>query len=113
MTPRDNAGVNRVVEDAALEAEAEALAQRLAAGPPGAYAMTKALEPLEAGGPDGRQRCIVRPVDAAVRYSGRANGDEERRGRHGRRTPPPESQFHGCVETIERGHRLGGGVSRI
>jgi enoyl-CoA hydratase/carnithine racemase len=35
--------VNHVVEDAALEAEAEALAQRLAAGPPGAYAVTKAL----------------------------------------------------------------------
>ncbi len=35
--------VNHVVEDAALEAEAEALAQRLATGPPGAYAVTKAL----------------------------------------------------------------------
>jgi enoyl-CoA hydratase/carnithine racemase len=35
--------VNHVVEDAALEAEAETLAQRLAAGPPGAYAVTKAL----------------------------------------------------------------------
>jgi enoyl-CoA hydratase/carnithine racemase len=35
--------VNHVFEDAALEAEAEALAQRLAAGPPGAYAVTKAL----------------------------------------------------------------------
>jgi enoyl-CoA hydratase/carnithine racemase len=33
--------VNHVFEDAALEAEA--LAQRLAAGPPGAYAVTKAL----------------------------------------------------------------------
>ena len=35
--------VNHVVEDAALEAEAEALAQRLATGSPGAYAATKAL----------------------------------------------------------------------
>jgi hypothetical protein len=37
-----------------------------------------------------------------VRYSGRANGNEERRGLHGRRTAPPESEFHGCVETIAR-----------
>jgi enoyl-CoA hydratase/carnithine racemase len=35
--------VNHVVEDAALEPEVEALAQRLAARPPGAYAVMKAL----------------------------------------------------------------------
>jgi len=60
--------VNRVVEDGELDKEVGLLAQRLAAGPPGAYAATKAIMrkwSLDGARSEGR---ALRRLHAALRH---------------------------------------------